>query len=282
MCMRWGVNWSPNHFCTILCRALSLSEHNTVDQSQDSIFLNSHTIGTLRFQSCLCLTFNTFRFSTWEIAAKIKAIDQARQKMEELTKEGIVAFSFILTDDGPELMGEEDVASKLMVVFEQQKIIELAQRINSRGQVLSHRNTRTMKIFDLQDLFNTQLPPLVLPLDELNDYDVVRTTFNKMLKAEGMNTLWRPGQNPPASIQEWCSRGWIVRLPRGLRGPSGRDSARQLHLNRLKEGKCWTSLWWRGSWGGHRWQQAWNECTRKTGRPNELCFARFSGHCCSQ
>ena len=40
-------------------------------------------------------------------AAKIKAIDQARQKMEELTKEGIVAFSFILTDDGPELMGEE-------------------------------------------------------------------------------------------------------------------------------------------------------------------------------
>ena len=94
--------------------------------------------------------------------------------MEELTKEGIVAFSFILTDDGPELMGEEDVASKLMVVFEQQKIIELAQRINSRGQVLSHRNTRTMKIADLQDLFNT-LPPLVLPLDELNDYDVVRT-----------------------------------------------------------------------------------------------------------
>ena len=162
--------------------------------------------------------------------------------MEKLTKEGIVAFSFILTDDGPELMGEEDVASKLMVVFEQQKIIELAQRINSRGQVLSHRNTRTMKIFDLQDLFNTQLPPLVLPLDELNDYDVVRTTFNKMLKAEGMNTLWRHGQNPPASIQEWCSRGWIVRLLRGLRGPSGRDSARQLNLNRLKEGKCWTSL----------------------------------------
>ena len=179
---------------------------------------------------------------TFRTAAKIKAIDQARQKMEELTKEGIVAFSFILTDDGPELMGEEDVASKLMVVFEQQKIIELAQRINSRGQVLSHRNTRTMKIFDLQDLFNTQLPPLVLPLDELNDYDVVRTAFNKMLKAEGMNTLWRHGQNPPASIQEWCSRGWIVRLPRGLRGPSGRDSARQLHLNRLKEGKCWTSL----------------------------------------
>ena len=84
-------------------------------------------------------------------AAKIKAIDQARQKMEELTKEGIVAFSFILTDDGPELMGEEDVASKLIEVFEERKIIELAQRINSRGQVLSHRNTRTMKIFDLQD-----------------------------------------------------------------------------------------------------------------------------------
>ena len=179
---------------------------------------------------------------TFRTAAKINVIDQARHKMEELTKEGIVAFSFILTDDGPELMGEEDVASKLMVVFEQQKIIELAQRINSRGQVLSHRNTRTMKIFDSQDLFNTQLPPLVLPLDELNDYDVVRTTFNKMLKAEGMNTLWRHGQNPPASIQEWCSRGWIVRLLRGLRGSSGRDPARQLHLNRLKEGKCWTSL----------------------------------------
>ena len=52
----------------------------------------------------------------------------------------MVSFSFILTDDGPELMGEEDVASKLMEVFEEQKIIELAQRIKLRGQVLSHRN----------------------------------------------------------------------------------------------------------------------------------------------
>ena len=81
---------------------------------------------------------------TFRTAAKIKAIDQARQKMKELTKEGIVAFSFILTDDGPELMGEEDVASKLMEVFEEQKIIELAQRIKLRGQDLSHRNTRTI------------------------------------------------------------------------------------------------------------------------------------------
>ena len=43
--------------------------------------------------------------------------------MEELTKEGIIAFSFILTDDGPELMGEEDVASKLNC--RKEKVIEI-------------------------------------------------------------------------------------------------------------------------------------------------------------
>ena len=136
-------------------------------------------------------------------AARLKALDQARLKMEELSKEGIVAFTFMLTDDGPELCGEEDIATQMMEVLEENKIIEKAQRIKLRGQVLSHRNTRTMKIVDLQDIFDTTLPPLALPLDELVDYDLIRTAFCKMMKSEGLKTLWRPGQDPPAAIQAW-------------------------------------------------------------------------------
>ena len=40
-------------------------------------------------------------------AARLLAISQARSKMEELTKKEVVSFAFILTDDGPELIGEE-------------------------------------------------------------------------------------------------------------------------------------------------------------------------------
>ena len=133
-----------------------------------------------------------------KLAARIKAVNQ---KMEELTNLGIISFTFFLTDDGPELMGEEDVAAQLMEVFEQHKIIEKAQRIMLRGQLHSHRNTRSLKMIDLQDLYDTQLPPLPVPLDELVDYDLIRGAFNRMMKCEGMKTMWRPGQDPPPSIQ---------------------------------------------------------------------------------
>ena len=47
-------------------------------------------------------------------AARLLAISQARSKMEELTKKEVVSFAFILTDDCPELIGEEDLVTELM------------------------------------------------------------------------------------------------------------------------------------------------------------------------
>ena len=40
-------------------------------------------------------------------AAKLKAVDQARSKLEELTKYDYPCFTFMLTEEGPELLGEE-------------------------------------------------------------------------------------------------------------------------------------------------------------------------------
>ena len=55
----------------------------------------------------------------------------------------------------------------------------------------------------MQDVFETLLPPTLLPLDELLDYDLIRVAFNKMMKAEGLKSLWKTGQDPPPSVQEW-------------------------------------------------------------------------------
>ena len=99
-------------------------------------------------------------------AARLLAISQTRSKMEELTKKEVVSFAFILTDDGPELIGEEDLVTELMGVFEEKDIIQHAQLIKLRG----HRSTRTIKLQQMQEAFDTQLPPSPLPLGEMVDY----------------------------------------------------------------------------------------------------------------
>ena len=140
---------------------------------------------------------------TSKTSSRLKAVGQARQKLEDLTREGIVAFSFIMTDEGPELLGEEELTSQLFDLFEEKAIFESAKRIQMRGNVLAHRSTRSMKIVEMQDTFETLLPPTLLPLDELQDYDLIRFAFNKMMKSEGLKSLWKTGQDPPASVQDW-------------------------------------------------------------------------------
>ena len=69
-------------------------------------------------------------------AAKLKAVDQARSKLEELAKYDYPCFTFMLTEEGPELLGEEDLTTELMEIFEERGLIEMAQRIKLRGQAL--------------------------------------------------------------------------------------------------------------------------------------------------
>ena len=131
------------------------------------------------------------------------AFSQARSKMEELTKKEVVSFAFILTDDGPELIGEEDLVTELMGVFEEKDIIQHAQLIKLRGQALNHRSTRTIKLQQMQEAFDTQLPPSPLPLGEMVDYDLLRSLFSDVMKFEGLGRLWQAGQDPPQSVQDW-------------------------------------------------------------------------------
>ena len=85
-------------------------------------------------------------------AAKLKAVDQARSKFEELTKYDYPCFTFMLTEEDPELLGEEDLTTELMEIFEERCLIEMAQRIKLRGQALIHRSTRNMRIQRIQVL----------------------------------------------------------------------------------------------------------------------------------
>ena len=148
---------------------------------------------------------------TSKISSRLKAVDQARQKVEDLTREGIVAFSLIMTDEGPELLGEEELTTQLFDIFEEKGIFEAAKRIKMRGNVLSHRSTRSLKISEMQEVFGTMLPPTLLPLEELLDYDLIRFAFNKMMKTEGLKSLWKTGQDPPPSVQEWWgNEDWEV------------------------------------------------------------------------
>ena len=136
-------------------------------------------------------------------AAKLKAVDQARSKLEELTKYDYPCFTFMLTEEGPELLGEEDLTTELMEIFEERGLIEMAQRIKLRGQALINRSTRNMRIQRMQEAFSCHLPPPLLPLHELHDYDLIKIHFNRMMKAEGMGTDWQPGQDPPAKVRQW-------------------------------------------------------------------------------
>ena len=73
-------------------------------------------------------------------------------------------FTFMLTEEGPELLGEEDLTTELMEIFEERGLIEMAQRIKLRGQALVQRSTRNMRIQRMQEAFSCHLPPPLLPL----------------------------------------------------------------------------------------------------------------------
>ena len=94
----------------------------------------------------------TSKTSSW-----LKAVDQIRQKLEDLTHEGIVACCFVMTDEGPELMGEEELTSQVFDLFEEKAVFETAQKIRMRGTVLAHRSTRSLKIMEMQEVFKTLL-----------------------------------------------------------------------------------------------------------------------------
>ena len=76
-------------------------------------------------------------------------------KLEDLTRKDVVSFSFILSEEGVELCGEEQLTVDMMNLLEESGMIEVAQRIRMHGQVLHHRSTRQIKIEKLQDATNT-------------------------------------------------------------------------------------------------------------------------------
>ena len=90
-------------------------------------------------------------------AKQQKALEQARSKLEDLTRKEVVSFSFILSEEGVELCGEEQLTVDMMNLLEESGMIEVAQRIRMHGQVLHHRSTRQIKIEKLQDAFDTRL-----------------------------------------------------------------------------------------------------------------------------
>ena len=85
-------------------------------------------------------------------AKQQKALEQARSKLEDLTRKDVVSFSFILSEEGVELCGEEQLTVDMMNLLEESGMIEVAQRIRMQGQVLHYRSTRQIKIEKLQDL----------------------------------------------------------------------------------------------------------------------------------
>ena len=62
-------------------------------------------------------------------AKQQKALEQARSKLEDLTRKDVVSFSFILLEEGVELCGEEQLTVDMMNLLEESGMIEVAQRI---------------------------------------------------------------------------------------------------------------------------------------------------------
>ena len=60
------------------------------------------------------------------------------------------------------------------------------------GQVHHHRSTRQIKIEKLQDAYDTRLPPTLYPLQNMKDYDLLRSLLNDVLKVEGLGRMWQP------------------------------------------------------------------------------------------
>ena len=70
----------------------------------------------------------------------------------------------------------------MMNLLEESGMIEVAQRIRMHGRVLHHRSTRQIKIEKLQDAFDTRLPPTLYPLQNMKDYDLLRSLLNDVMK----------------------------------------------------------------------------------------------------
>ena len=92
---------------------------------------------------------------TSKTSARLKAVVQAFSVD--------VAFSFIMTDKGPELIGEEEVTTQLFDLSEEKAIFKAAKRVRMRGHILTHHSIRSLKI-EMQEVFETLLPPNQLPL----------------------------------------------------------------------------------------------------------------------
>ena len=137
-------------------------------------------------------------------------MEQTRDKIEKLSKHDVVSFTFILSEEGPELMGEETLTTELMGLFEENGIIELAKKIRMRGQALTH-STRAIKIEQLQEAFSTDLPPTLLPLEDMTDYDLLRTLLDDVFKVEGFGTRWK-GFLFFCKISLWHFFEWLSQL----------------------------------------------------------------------
>ena len=75
-----------------------------------------------------------------------------------------------------------------MGVFEEKDIIQLAQLIKLRDQALNYRSNRTIKLQEMQEAFNTRLPPTPLPLGKMVDYDLLLSLFSDVMKVEGLGS----------------------------------------------------------------------------------------------
>ena len=68
-----------------------------------------------------------------------------------------------MTDEGPELIGEEELTTQLFDLFEEKSIVKAAKRVSMRGHIFTHRSTKSLKI-EMQEVCETLLPPTQLPL----------------------------------------------------------------------------------------------------------------------
>ena len=147
-------------------------------------------------------------------AAQSLAAKQARKKSADLTKAGVLSMQVVINngEPSPEINGEEEFAQWSWQVLEENGVKEKYQQILMlKGRHLNHFSNRADKICTMQEVCNTRLLPLPLPLGEMTDYTSVRNVFNSMLSAEGFKQTWKLGDNPPASVVAWWGQSdWDI------------------------------------------------------------------------
>ena len=125
-------------------------------------------------------------------AQQTLAAEQARKKILELTKHGVLSMHLVINpgEPTPELSGEEEFSSWCWDVLARNGLEEkYKQLLMIKGRHLNHCNNRSDKILSMQEVCSTKLLPLVVPLKDMTDYTTVRLAFNSMLVAEGFKTL---------------------------------------------------------------------------------------------